>query len=265
MPRAKLTVADLRTGKGRMQRTNVLVRSAQEAAAAEEAGIDIVTVEFDRELLPAAREVAPTAFIVSGVAYGSLATTDDHLRAACELYNLGADAMYCVASIEVIARLASEGFPVMSHVGLVPSKRTWTGGFRAVGKTAEGALEIWKQIRRLEDAGAVGAEIEVVPHEVASAMSARTSLFMMSMGAGSGCDAQYLFLEDIVGSHDGHYPRHAKRYRDFRVEFERLQRERVSALGEFIDDVRSGRFPADGNLVSMDPVELARFLERVDT
>ena len=151
--------------EGTIQRTNVLVRTAHEAAAAEEAGIAIINTEFDPKLFPAIRAAAPTPFIVSGVLYGTRATTDDHLRAAGDLYNLGVEAMYCVASIEVISRLAAEGFPIMSHVGLIPSKRTWTGGFRAVGKTAAGALEIWNQVRRLEEAGAVGAEIEVVPHQ----------------------------------------------------------------------------------------------------
>ena len=99
------------------------MRTAEEASAAEEAGIDIINTEFDPKLFPTMREAAPTAFIVSGVMYGTLAIADDHLRAACDLHNLGADAMYCVASIEVIARLAAEGFPVMSHVGLIPSKR----------------------------------------------------------------------------------------------------------------------------------------------
>ena len=47
--------------------------------------------------------------------------------------------MYCVASLETIGRLAAEGFPIISHVGLIPSKNTWTGGFKAVGKTADGA------------------------------------------------------------------------------------------------------------------------------
>ncbi len=215
MTRTKPTVADLLAGKGKLQRTNVLAWTVDEAAAAEEAGIDIVTTGHNPQLA-AIRAAAPTAFMITGMDYGRLATTDDYLREACTLYQLGVDAMYCVASLETISRLTAEGFPIISHVGLIPSKATWTGGFRAVGKTAEAAMKIYRQIERLEDAGAFGAEIEVVPAEVASAISARTSLFMMSMGAGAGCDAQYLFAEDILGSHEGHYPRHAKRYRDLR-------------------------------------------------
>lgn len=263
MTRTKPTVADLLAGKGKVQRTNVLAWTVEEAAAAEEAGIDIVTTGSN-PLLPSIRAAAPTAFMITGLDYGRLVTTDDYLREAASLYRMGIDAMYCVASLETIGRLAAEGFPIMSHVGLIPSKATWTGGFRAVGKTAEGAMKIFHQIKRLEEVGALGAEIEVVPAEVASAISARTSLFMMSMGAGAGCDAQYLFAEDILGSHDGHYPRHAKRYRDLRAEYARLQRERVAALTEFRDDVAAGRFPEKGNLVPIAPEELEKFLSELD-
>jgi 3-methyl-2-oxobutanoate hydroxymethyltransferase len=251
MTRTKPTVADLLAGKGKVQRTNVLAWTVDEAAAAEEAGIDIVTTGHNEQLV-AIRKAAPTAFMITGMDYGRLATTDDYLREACTLYGKGIDAMYCVASLATIGRLADEGFPIMSHVGLIPSKATWTGGFKAVGKTAEGAMKIFRQI-------------EVVPADVASAISARTTLFMMSMGAGAGCDAQYLFAEDILGSHDGHYPRHAKRYRDLRAEYARLQRERVAALTEFRDDVASGRFPDAGHLVPIAQVELEHFLHELDT
>ena len=84
-------------------------------------------------------------------------------------------------------------------------------------------------------------------------ISKRTTLFMVSMGAGTGCDAQYLFAEDVLGSNTGHYPRHAKRYRDFAAEYARLQKERVAAFTEFAERCedwclsrgksRSGHFP----------------------
>jgi 3-methyl-2-oxobutanoate hydroxymethyltransferase len=263
MTRKKLTAADLLAGKGKLQRTNVLAWTVEEAAAAEAASIDIVTTGHN-PLLSAIRAAAPTAFMITGMDYGRLATTDDYLREACTLYGKGIDAMYCVASLETISRLAAEGFPIMSHVGLIPSKATWTGGFKAVGKTAEGAMKIYRQIKRLEDAGALGAEIEVVPTEVAAAISARTSLFMMSMGAGNGCDAQYLFAEDILGSHDGHYPRHAKKYRDLRAEYARIQQERIDALTEFRNDVASGKFPEEGNLVHIASDELEKFMSQVN-
>jgi 3-methyl-2-oxobutanoate hydroxymethyltransferase len=38
---------------------------------------------------------------------------------------------------------------------------------------------------------------------------------VMSMGSGPGCDVEYVFACDILGTTSGHIPRHAKKYRDF--------------------------------------------------
>ena len=160
--------------------------------------------------------------------------------------------------------LAKEFIPVVGHVGLVPSRATWTGGFKAVGKTAEEALQLFKQIKSYEDAGAIAVELEVVPVEVATELSKRTSLLVWSMGAGAGCDAQYLFSNDILGYTEGHIPRHSKVYRDFRTEYDRLQLERISAFKEFVNDVDTGVFPETSHLVHMDDDELDRFFEGLD-
>jgi 3-methyl-2-oxobutanoate hydroxymethyltransferase len=261
--RARLTVADLRAGRGLVQRPNIFVTTTEEAAAAEAAQIDMITVPGGL-MHSGFRDVAPTAFITSGIGYSSLVTADEHVRAAFELMNAGADAIYCVAGMATLARMADEGIAVVSHVGLIPSKATWTGGFKAVGKTAESAMNVWRHVQQLQDIGVFGAEIEVVPSEVARQISRRTSLFMISMGAGNECDAQYLFSEDILGAHTGHYPRHSKRYRDFASEFSRLQDERIAAYGEYRDDVISGRFPAAEHQVPIEPVELQAFVAQLD-
>ena len=263
MNRTRRTVADLRALKGVRQLSMVYVESTDEAAACAEAGVDVLSIE--RHLWdPAMREAAGDCFVQVGLPYGVLATTDDYLRAGHDAVRLGADACYCAASMEVITRLAAEGIPVVGHVGLIPSRRTWTGGFRAVGKTLDSALEVWRGVRALEEAGAFAAEIEVVPPEIATEISRRTSLVMFSMGAGAGCDAQYLFSCDILGYTRGHRPRHAKVYRDFSAEYERLQRERVGAFSEFIADVGSGAYPAEEHLVPVDDAVLAGFIEALE-
>jgi 3-methyl-2-oxobutanoate hydroxymethyltransferase len=263
MKHRRPTVADLLSIKGQRQLTMLRVVTLEEAEAAEKAGIDLVSVppallglEF--------REAAPTVFAFPGLEYGDFVTAEDYLRGAFQAMRAGGDAVYCAAGLSTVRRLREEGIPVCGHVGLIPSKATWTGGFRAVGKTAESALEIWRQVKALEEAGAFAAEIEVVPGEVAAAISERTPLLMLSMGAGTGCDAQYLFAEDLLGQNRGHYPRHAKVYRDFAAEFERLQQERIAAFREYAEDVRSGAYPEKAHLVGIEPVELEEFLSKID-
>ncbi len=263
MDRSRKTVADVRALKGQRQLTMLFVDKQDEARAAMAAGIDILSI-IDPAWTPEMREAAGTCFVQVGLLYGQLATTDEYLRAGMDAYAVGGDCFYCAASMGTVERLASEGLPVVGHVGLIPAKRTWTGGWRAVGKTADSALAVYRHVKQLESVGAFGAEIEVVPARVATEISRRTSLVLMSMGAGTGCDAQYLFAEDVLGYNEGHVPRHAKRYRDFAAEYARLQAERVAAFGEFRADVDAGTYPGPEHLVPIADDEFERFMEALD-
>lgn len=263
MKQRRPTVADLLSMKGKRQLTMLRVVTLEEAAAAEQAGIDLLSVPPSL-LGPEFREAAPSCFTFPGLEYGDFVTAEDYMRAAFQALKAGGDAVYCAAGLSTVRRMREEGIPVCGHVGLIPSKATWTGGFRAVGKSAASALDIWRQVKALEEAGAFAAEIEVVPGEVASTISQRTSMLMLSMGAGTGCDAQYLFAEDVLGANTGHYPRHAKVYRNFAAEFERLQHERIAAFGEFAADVRSGAYPERQHLVGIDRAEFEAFVDGLD-
>ena len=262
MRHTRKTVADLRALKGKRQMTMLFVDTPDEAAAANAAGIDILSI-IAPVWTPTMRQAAGDCFVQVGLLYDQLCTYEDYLRAAHAAIRIGGDAVYCAASVETIGRLAAEGIPVISHVGLIPSKATWTGGFKAVGKTADSAIQVFEQVKQLEAAGAIGAEIEVVPDRVAAEISKRTSLIMLSMGAGTGADAQYLFAEDVLGYTRGHQPRHAKVYRNFRAELDRLQRERIAAFKEFRADVESGAYPEPKHLVPISDRELAAFLKRL--
>ena len=235
------------------------VDTLEEAAAASAAGIDLLSI-IDPIWTPAMREAAGDCFVQVGLLYGQLCTYEDYLRAAHKAMIVGGDAFYCAASLDTISKLAAEGIPVIGHVGLVPSRATWTGGFKAVGKTAQSARFVYEQVKALEAAGAVGAEIEVVPARVAEEISKRTSLVLLGMGAGAGADAQYLFAEDVLGYTRGHKPRHAKVYRNFRAEFDRLQQERIAAFGEFRTDVQTGAYPEPKHLVPIPDAEFEAFL-----
>jgi 3-methyl-2-oxobutanoate hydroxymethyltransferase len=175
----------------------------------------------------------------------------------------GADAVYCAASIATVKRMADEGIPVIGHVGLIPHTCTWTGGFKAVGKTAASAIEVYERCRRYEEAGAFGVEIEVVPAEVTAEIAKHTRLFLVSMGGGTGGDCQYLFATDVLGTNTGHVPRHAKQYANLAREFERLQKIRIDAFRAFVDDVRRGGYPEPQHIVGIAASELETFKARL--
>jgi len=263
MSRKKPTIADLRARKGAGQLTMLRVTTLDEAAAAETAGIDIVSVPAELVTHPRYREVAPTLFSMTGQTHLEAGARDDYLRWAGKVMLAGADAVYCSGGLGTVEHVAREHIPVVGHVGLVPSRATWTGGFKAVGKTSDGAWALYQEIKAYEAAGAFAVEIEVVPVEVATEISKRVGILLWSMGSGPGCDAQYLFAEDILGTNRGHMPRHSKVYRNFAAEYDKLQAERVAAFREFRSDVANGRYPEESHVVRMLQGQLEDFTKRL--
>jgi len=120
---------------------------------------------------------------------------------------------------------------------------------RAVGKTLDEALSVYEQIKSMERAGAYAVEVEVVPEELLTEISVRTTLLTSSIGGGGGGDIQFLFADDILGNNPPPHPRHSKQYRNLYKMKQDMQRERIEGFGEFIDDVKNGRFPAKQNVV----------------
>src|SRR3954452_10856600 len=253
-PARKYSVYDLRQLKGKRCLTHVHVKSAEEAAAAEAAGIDLLSCSFDspasQARLPFLAAAAPKSFISGATPHG-LASPEEAIRIGFKALELGASSVYCSASPFIIEAMAREGIPVVGHLGMVPRHATWTN-IRPIGKTPDEAKKLYDQMKRLESAGAYAAELELVPHKLATYFCKHTSLFLMSLGSGSGCDSQFLFSDDILGDYDERIPRHAKAYRNFRQEYQRLQNERIAAFQEYAGDVKSGRFPEAGHLIAMD-------------
>ena len=262
-PRKKYTVYDLQQLKGKRCLTHVHVKSPEEAAAAEEAGVDLMSCSFDspesQARLPLLVAAAPDSFLSAATPHG-LASPEDAIRVAFRALEAGASSVYCSASPFIISAMAREGIPVVGHLGLVPRHVMWTG-YRAIGKTVEEARELFRRMKELENAGAYAAELEVVPHNLARFLSLQTRMLLMSLGSGSGCDTQLLFSDDILGDYEERPPRHAKAYRNFFEEYRRLQQQRVAAFSEYIAEVKDGIFPDSGHLVEMDVELLAEVVK----
>jgi 3-methyl-2-oxobutanoate hydroxymethyltransferase len=260
-------VEDIRRMKKKGEKISMLfVTTPDEAAAASAAGIHMLSIE-GRFFDAAMREAAGDCFVQVGLPYGGwgsfngrpLATAEDYLRAAFHYASLGGDAYYCSASYDIQKVLCDNHIPVVGHIGLIPSYITWTG-WRAVGKTADEALALWRHTKKLEEIGVFGAELEVVPDRVAKFLTENSSLVMLGMGAGKYADAQYLFTEDVCGYGKNHKPRHGKIYRNFAPQLEQLQQERIAAFSEFKADVGSGSYPAAEHTVPIAQSEFDAFL-----
>ncbi len=264
-PRKKYTVHDLQQLKGKRCLTHIHVKSPEEAAAAETAGVDLMSCSFDspeaQARLPLIVAAAPNSFLSCATPHG-LASPEEAIRVGFRALEAGASSVYCSASPFIIEAMAREGLPVVGHLGLVPRHITWTG-YRAIGKTEAEARQLYQQMKTLENAGAYAAELECVPHNLARFLCSQTKMLLMSLGSGDGCDTQFLFSDDILGDYEERPPRHAKAYRNFLEEHRRLQRERLAAFTEYIADVQSGRFPERSHLVEMDDAVLQKVIGAV--
>ena len=270
----KITVKDLKELKRKKQLTLILVKNKEEALAAHKVGIEMVgtgaagkyTNTHDHasfEEVLEIRQSAPNAFMHYGAPDTLWPTLDEAKKLAFKMLEYDFDMFYC-HRIEILESLFKEGIPCLGHVGLIPQRTTWTGGYKAVGKTASEAIKVYEDCLRFQDAGAVAIEMECVPYKIASAISKRIDTTILSLGSGPGCDVQYLFACDILGTTSGPIPRHAKKYRDFMKEFARLQQERENAFQEFYDDVHSGAFPEKKNVVEINEKELDIFLNNLE-
>ena len=178
--------------------------------------------------------------------------------------SIGADAIMCQWSPRFVNAAAEAGIPIQGHAGLVPRKSTWTGGLRAVGKTIDEALWVYREIKALEEAGAYAVEVEVIPEQLLTEITKRTSLLTSSIGGGAGGDIQFLFAEDILGNNPPPYPRHSKQYKNLYKMKQEMQAERVAGFKEFVDDVKSGNFPGQEHTIKAPADLIKEFLDELD-
>ncbi|MDP3262012.1 MAG: 3-methyl-2-oxobutanoate hydroxymethyltransferase [Tabrizicola sp.] len=262
--RRNLTLLDLRHAKAegrKLTQANATRDIAEEAAAVAAAGIDILSVTSLR--YDEARAAAPDQYIIATIGAPHLVTPDEVLREAFRVATAGADCIYTIRSLKIIEMLAREGLSIQGHAGLVPRKSIATGGLRAMGRTADEALSILHDVRRLEDAGAVAVELECVAKEAAAAITARTPLITHGIGSGQNTDVIFLFTADICGDTPA-LPRHAKPFGDLKPLRVALDTERRRALSSYAKAVRAHSFPDHATTATMPPEEHAKLAEALD-
>ena len=261
------TVADIRSYKGKRQLTETIPFSEEEAEAAETAGIETLNIRHNPErpeISKALRAAAPNTFMSFALPMQSAKSEYDALRLSFDAMELGADSVICGTwGVKFIEAVAHAGIPTEGHIGLVPRRSTWTGGFKAVGKTLEQAKKLYHDIKILENIGVWAVEVEVIPENIMAILSPQTSLITSSLGSGVG-DIQFLFAEDILGTSEGPFPRHSKQYCNLFKEAQRIQKIRVNAFKDFIDDVNSDNFPSNNFEVEVTEEFVERFCNYLD-
>jgi 3-methyl-2-oxobutanoate hydroxymethyltransferase len=267
--RGRLTVYDVQNLK---DKEPIMMTAGNEpwiARAAERAGFHIFrcwgwTVDMEDMALTmpmmvkTLRRAAPDILLNPALPPFAVKMSDaEAIRVAATALMAGADIVLVLGvPPDRVAALTKQGIPCFAHVGWTPVLTTLIGGFRAVGKTSQEALKVYKDALAYQEAGASMITIELVPERVAAEIAKRLRIPVISVGSGSGCDGLELVASDVLGI-GSRIPRHAKQYRDF-------SGEAVAAYKEFKAEVKSGAFPTKGNVITVSNEEFELFAEGLD-
>ena len=156
-------------------------------------------------------------------------------------------------SARTIEALTRAGIPVMGHIGLTPQSIHQIGRIRVQGKTKSSARQLLADALAVQEAGAFAIVLELVPEQLARAITERLSIPTIGIGAGAGCSGQVQVITDLLGLTADFIPKHARRYAELRTTI----REAVLA---YAADVEAGTFPGPDETVRMDDAILADVL-----
>ncbi|HEU4587238.1 MAG TPA: 3-methyl-2-oxobutanoate hydroxymethyltransferase [Gemmatimonadales bacterium] len=114
--------------------------------------------------------------------------------------------------VPTVRALVERGIPVMAHLGLMPQAVQALGGYRVQGREPVQAAHMVEEARLMEQAGAFGVLLELVPAALATRVTDSLTIPTIGIGAGPGCDGQVLVLYDMLGLNETFSPKFLKRF-----------------------------------------------------
>jgi len=139
--------------------------------------------------------------------------------------------------VEIVEHLAKHDIPVCAHLGLKPQSVHKIGGFKVQGRDPKKANQMIESARKLEAAGADLLLLECVPNEVGKAITEKTEVPVIGIGAGPHVDGQILVLYDILDITQGRTPR-------FVQNFMTGQTSPLEAIKAYVRAVKEESYPA---------------------
>jgi 3-methyl-2-oxobutanoate hydroxymethyltransferase len=159
-----------------------------------------------------------------------------------------------VRTQRTIEAIVKAGIPTMGHIGWTPQAANAAGKVRVLGKNREQARLLLHDALAVQEAGAFAVVLELVPEQLAAAITDRLRIPTIGIGAGAGCSGQVQVITDLLGI-DAWHPKHAKPYADLRGTI-------LAAARAWADDVVAGTFPGPDQTVRMDDDVLDEVLGR---
>lgn len=155
------------------------------------------------------------------------------------------------AYLDAVKAVSDAGMAVMAHIGIRPQSITRLGRLKAEGTTAELAYELIELSEKVVQAGASSILLEGTAREAAALITRQSPVPVISCGSGPDCDGQILVISDLLGLSSGPLPKFSKRFAEFGPAVER-------AVAAYAEEVRTGRFPEDGQCYHIKAGELEK-------
>ena len=256
----RITTSDLIDAKSRGEKWPMITSyDALSASVFDEAGIPVLLVGdsaamvvygYDStipvsvsDLLPLVAAVergSNRAMVLADLPFGSYqASPAQALETAVEFMQVGrAHAVKIEGGrhmAEHAALLTQSGIPVMGHIGLTPQSVHQMGGYKVQGRGDAGE-QLISDAHELVAAGVFGIVLEVVPHELATRLTAEVPVPIIGIGAGPGTDAQVIVWQDLLGLTPGKQAKFVKHYANLRSEM-------LTGARNWAADVTSGAYP----------------------
>jgi 3-methyl-2-oxobutanoate hydroxymethyltransferase len=172
-------------------------------------------------------------------------TTEDAVKNAARIIKEGgAEAVKVEGGIEIIDKIkaiSDAKVPVVGHLGLTPQAINKIGSFKVQCRTENECNKLISDAKVIEEAGAFAVVLEAVPEQLAREVTHCLEIPTIGIGAGRYCDGQVLVIDDMLGMIDNFQPKFVKKYAD-------LSKIIRAAVKNYIDDVKEGKFPQEGNV-----------------
>ncbi len=198
------------------------------------------------------------ALVVADMPFLSYATPEAAVANAGRfLAEAGAQAVKLeggVRSGRSLEAVVKAGIPVMGHIGWTPQAANAAGKVRVLGKNRDQGRALLQDALAVQEAGAFAIVLELVPEQLAAAITERLRIPTIGIGAGPGCSGQVQVVTDLLGL-DAWHPRHARPYADLRGTI-------LAAARAYATDVTAGTFPGPEQTVRMDDAVLDDVLGR---
>ena len=185
---------------------------------------------------------APNSFIVADMPFGTYIDKKIALKNSLRMFQeTSADCVKIEGGKEkasIVKHLTRNGIAVCGHIGLLPQSVRGEGGYKVKGKTEEEAIQLVKDAKAIEKAGAFCMVIEGVKAEVAKEVAEAVSIPVIGIGAGKDVDGQVLVFSDMLGLFEAFTPKFVKKYMDGASEVR-------SAVAEYAQEVQTRAFPKE--------------------